>query len=59
MVDGSTDVATEDHLLIYIKYLLPGSLEAVTQYLCTVRLKTATAECTYAVILKALEVRGP
>ena len=25
MVDGSTDVSTEDHLLIYIKYLVPGT----------------------------------
>ena len=56
MVDGSTDLSTQDHLLIYIKYLVPGSFETRTEYLCTVRLKTATAECTFTVIMKTLEV---
>ena len=37
LLDNSTDKSTEEHCLIYIRYLDMNSLQAKTEYLCTVQ----------------------
>lgn len=55
LMDSSTDISGEDHLLIYVRYLAGAHfLIATTEYLCTVRVVSKTAEVVYNVLNKVL-----
>jgi len=42
LIDSSTDVSTEDRLLIYVRYLHPDTLIATTEYVTCVKLLATT-----------------
>ncbi|KAJ9530154.1 hypothetical protein QJQ45_023442 [Haematococcus lacustris] len=44
LADSSTDVGTEDHLLLYVRYLEPSSFIYHTSFLCAVKVVGATSE---------------
>jgi hypothetical protein len=58
LIDSSTDVSTEDHLLIYVRYLLPDMLVATTEYLTCVKLLATTADAITAVLLGVMTALG-
>ncbi|KAH8942498.1 hypothetical protein BDL97_14G102900, partial [Sphagnum fallax] len=58
LIDSSTDVSTEDHLLIYVRYLHPDTLVATTKYLTCVKLLATTADAITAVLLGVMTTLG-
>jgi len=58
LIDSSTDVSTEDHLLIYIRYLHPDTLVATTEYLTCVKLLATIADAITAVLLGVMTALG-
>ncbi|KAJ9529085.1 hypothetical protein QJQ45_007787 [Haematococcus lacustris] len=55
LADSSTDVGTEDHLLLYVRYLEPSSFIYHTSFLCAVKVVGATFEHITAVILRVID----
>ncbi|KAJ9510572.1 hypothetical protein QJQ45_027441 [Haematococcus lacustris] len=55
LADSSTDVGTEDHLLLYVRYLEPSSFIYHTSFLCAVKVVGATSEHITAVILRVID----
>ncbi|KAJ9516339.1 hypothetical protein QJQ45_001026 [Haematococcus lacustris] len=55
LADSSTDVGTEDHLLLYVRYLEPSSFIYHTSFLCAVKVVGATSEHNTAVILRVID----
>jgi hypothetical protein len=51
-------VSTEDHLLIYVRYLHPDTLVATTEYLTCVKLLATTADAITAVLLGVMIALG-
>jgi hypothetical protein len=58
LIDSSTDVSTEDHLLIYVKYLHPNTLVATTEYLTCVKLLATTADAITTILLGVMTALG-
>ncbi len=58
LIDSSTDVSTEDHLLIYVRYLHPDTLVATTEYLTYVKLLATTADAIIAILLGVMTALG-
>ena len=58
LLDNSTDKSTEEHCLMYIRYLSMHDLQAKTEYLCTVRLFSKTGQSMFMTIQKVFEVMG-
>lgn len=58
MMDSSTDISGEDHILIYVQYVNMVSFVPVVQYLCTVSVKPKTADAIFACLMNVLEVLG-
>lgn len=56
MVDSSTDITGEDHILIYVRYIDIDKVAVITQYLCCVKVADKTAEAICHLLLKVLEV---
>ena len=59
LLDNSTDKSTEEHCLIYIRYLDMNSLQAKTEYLCTVKLFSKTGLSmfkTIQLVFKVLDI---
>lgn len=50
LVDGSTDVSTEAHVLIYIRYLEPSTFEFTTGFLCAIQASSEDAAHHFALI---------
>lgn len=57
MMDSSTDIAGDDHVLIYIQYLLPNFAVA-TEYLCTIKVPNKTAASVYRGLMAVIETLG-
>ena len=55
LIDSSTDISAEDHLLIYARYIDADTFEFKTQYLCTMRIVCGTAEIMFNAIILVLE----
>ncbi|KAL6764302.1 hypothetical protein V8C86DRAFT_1685238 [Haematococcus lacustris] len=55
LADSSTDVGTEDHLLLYVRYLEPSSFIYHTSFLRAVKVEGATSEHITAVILRVID----
>jgi hypothetical protein len=58
LIDSSTDMSMEDHLLIYVRYLHPDTLVATTEYLTCVKLLATTADAITAVLLGVMIALG-
>ncbi len=58
LIDSSTNVSTEDHLFIYIKYLHPDTLVATTEFLTCVKLLATTTDAIIAVLLGVMTALG-
>jgi len=58
LINSSTDVSTEDHLLIYVRYLHPDTLVATTEYLTCVKLLATTADAITTVLLGVMTALG-
>ncbi len=58
LIDSSTDVSTEDHLLIYVRYLHPDTLVATTEYLTRVKLLATIADAIIVVLLGVMTALG-
>jgi hypothetical protein len=58
LIDNSTDVSTEDHLLIYVRYLHPDTRVATTEYLTYVKLLATTADAITTVLLGVMTALG-
>jgi hypothetical protein len=58
LIDSSTNVSTEDHLLIYVRYLHPNTLVATTEYLTCVKLLATTADAITTVLLGVMTALG-
>ena len=58
LIDSSIDISAEDHLLIYIRYLDVFSFEFHTQYLCAVKIASATADNMFNVAVLVLDTLG-
>jgi hypothetical protein len=58
LINSSTDVSTEDHLLIYVRYLHPDTLVATTEYLTCVKLLATTANAITTVLLRVMTTLG-
>ncbi|KAJ9504500.1 hypothetical protein QJQ45_030423 [Haematococcus lacustris] len=56
LADSSTDVGTEDHLLLYVRYLEPSSFIYHTSFLGAVKVVGATSEHITAVILRVIDI---
>ncbi len=48
--DSGTDMSTEDHLFIYVRYLHPDTLVATTEYLTCMKLLATTADAITTVL---------
>jgi hypothetical protein len=57
-IDSSTDVSTEEHLLIYVRYLHPNTFVTTTEYLTCVKLLATTANAITAVMLGVMTALG-
>ncbi len=51
-------MSTEDHLLIYVRYLHPDTLVATTEYLTCVKLLATTADAITTVLLGVMTTLG-
>ncbi len=58
LIDSSTDVSTEDHLFIYVRYMHLDTLVATTEYLTCVKLLASTADAITAVLLGVMAALG-
>ena len=58
LIDNSTDISAEDHLLIYARYIDADTFEFKTQYLCAVRIVCGTADIMFNAVILVLEVLG-
>ncbi len=58
LIDSSTDMSTEDHLLIYVRYLHPDTLVATTEYMTCVKLLATTVDAITAVLLRVMTALG-
>jgi hypothetical protein len=58
LINSSTDVSTEDHLLIYVRYLHPDTLVATTEYLTCVKLLATTANAITTILLRVMTTLG-
>ncbi len=58
LIDSSTDVSTEDHLLIYVRYLHPDMLIATTEYLTCVKLLAITTDAITTILLGVMTTLG-
>ncbi len=58
LIDSSTNVSTEDHLLIYVRYLHPDTLVATTEYLTYMKLLATTADAIITVLLGVMTALG-
>ena len=56
--DTSSDVSTQDHMLLYITYFDRRTLKAVTEYLCCVHVAGKTGEKLYEAIISVLDSLG-
>jgi hypothetical protein len=56
--DTSMDLVAQDHLVIVIRYLDAGTLEACTQYLCTVNMSSKDASAIFEVLMAAITALG-
>jgi hypothetical protein len=56
--DTSMDLTAEDHLIVVIRYLDTKTMEAKTQYLCTVDLHEKNAQAIASTLLCALKALG-
>jgi hypothetical protein len=57
LMDSSTDISGESHVLIYIKYMA-RNMVPMTQYLCTINVTAKTSEAAYSALLTALSALG-
>ena len=58
LVDGSTDISTEDHVLVYVRYFDHHNFIFNTVFLCAVRITKGNADSIFLVIRKVLAVMG-
>ncbi len=58
LIDSSTDVSMEDHLLIYVRYLHLDTLVATTKYLTYVKLLAITADAITTIMLGVMTALG-
>lgn len=58
MMDSSTDISKDEHVLVYVQYLDMSSFKVVTQYLCTTAVANKTAKAIYNQLLNILQVLG-
>jgi hypothetical protein len=58
LIDSSIDVSTEDHLLIYVRYLHPDTLVTTTEYLTCVKLLAITADAITTILLGVMTSLG-
>ncbi len=58
LIDSSTDVSTEDHLLIYVRYLHLNTLVATIEYLTCVKLLATIADAITTVLLGVMIALG-
>jgi hypothetical protein len=56
--DSGTDMSTEDHLFIYVRYLHPDTLVATTEYLTCMKLLATTADAITTVMLGVMTALG-
>jgi hAT family C-terminal dimerisation region len=57
MMDSSTDITGEDHVMIYTQYV-DSEMTVRTDYLCTVKVSTKTADAVFAVLMAVLKALG-
>ena len=57
-MDGSTDISTEDHVLVYVRYFDHHTFIFNTVFLCAVRITKGNADSIFLVIRKVLAVMG-
>ncbi len=58
LIDNSIDVSTEDHLLIYVRYLHPDTLVVTTKYLTCVKLLATIVDAITTVLLGVMTALG-
>jgi len=58
LLDSSSDVGGEDHLLFYVQYLCPEDFVVKVEYLCAVRMITGSAPVIFSLIKKVINVLG-
>ena len=60
MMDSGTDIAKDEHILIYVQYMViaPTQFKAVCEYLCTIAVAEKTALCIYNTVKQVLEALG-
>ncbi|KAJ9524214.1 hypothetical protein QJQ45_004985 [Haematococcus lacustris] len=56
LADSSTDVGTEDHLLLYVRYLEPSSFIYHTSFLCAVKVVGATSHVHFPLMMQLAQV---
>lgn len=58
MMDSSTDINSEDHVLIYVQYVDRDTFTTHVQYLCAVKVTAKTAEVVYNALVMVLQALG-
>jgi hypothetical protein len=58
LIDSSTDVSTEDHMLMYVRYLHLDTLVATTEYLTYMKLLATIADAIITVLLGVMTALG-
>jgi hypothetical protein len=59
MIDSSSDISGEDHLLVYARFQkTPEGWEFTTQFLCAVKMSAGTSSHITAVVLKVIALTG-
>lgn len=60
MMDSGTDITKDEHILIYVQYLViaPSAFKVVCQYLCTIAVAEKTALCIYDTLKQVLQALG-
>jgi len=60
MMDSGTDISRDEHILIYVQYMVisPTQFKAVCEYLCTMAVAEKTAVCIYNTLKQVLEALG-
>lgn len=58
LMDSSTDISNENHVLMYIMYLDMSTYKPVVEYLCTVKVASKTAEAIYQAAVRVLSTLG-
>jgi hypothetical protein len=54
IMDSSTDISSEDHVLIYVQYLSVPSFRVCVEYLCTIKVGSKTADIVIAALRTVL-----